>query len=353
MSLRRWMIDCANLLQQQRRHRLSAASQRRFLRIGNYGSQIRSVRSRTEPLEDRILPANLVWVGDLSSHWTTQVAGDTNWSDDLLPQDGDALLFDGAAAGSLINDSLPGNSYSMTFNTGDYTVTGQGIALDNPGTDIIQIAGENLLQTPLELNASSVEVQSGVLELQGDVTGTAGLTKLGSGTLILTGPAAYSGSTLIQSGGLQVDGSFMGADPISINSTATLGGDGSIDASVSLAGLLSPGSIVTPATAIGSLSLAALDMTASATLRFQIGGAADGEFDSLTVTGNAVLNGTLTVELTNNYTPAPGTTFRVLTAGSVSGQFTNWSGLTYTNGVLLPIQTPQGLILVATPFPTG
>ncbi|MGV2342095.1 MAG UNVERIFIED_CONTAM: hypothetical protein LVR18_51725 [Planctomycetaceae bacterium] len=37
----------------------------------------------------------------------------------------------------------------------------------------------------------------------------------------------------------------------------------------------------------------------------------------------------------------------------MTGYFNNWSGLTYTGGALLPIQTPLGLLLVATPFPTG
>jgi autotransporter-associated beta strand protein len=96
----------------------------------------------------------------------------------------------------------------MTFNTGGYTITGQTIQLGNPNTDIIQISGQNLLQTPLQLDASSVDVQAGVLDLQGTVSGTAGLTKLGSGTLILTGPSTFTGGTLVQAGTLQVDGDY-------------------------------------------------------------------------------------------------------------------------------------------------
>ncbi|MGV2336694.1 MAG UNVERIFIED_CONTAM: autotransporter outer membrane beta-barrel domain-containing protein [Planctomycetaceae bacterium] len=94
-------------------------------------------------------------------------------------------------------------------------------------------------------------------------------------------------------------------------------------------------------------------MTSSSTLKFQISGSSTSQFDRLSVTGAATLNGTLAIELTSGYTPAAGTIFQVLSAGSTSGQFTNWTGLTYSGGVLLPIQTPSGLFLVATPFPAS
>ncbi|MEY2724175.1 MAG: Hemolysin, chromosomal, partial [Planctomycetota bacterium] len=356
MSLRKWLTQF--VLPISNPHRPVTLARRRWQRrsgqrLNPFTTHVSPSR-RAELLEDRILPASLTWVGDLDNSWARQDSSDTNWSGDVLPQDGDSLYFDGAAAGVLLNNTAAGNSYTLTFAAGGYTITGHSIALDNPGTDVIQIAGENLLQTPLLLDgSSSVEVQSGVLDLQGAVTGTAGLTKLGSGTLVLTGPASYTGATFVNAGGLQVDGSFTGTDPISISPTATLAGDGTLAGNVSLAGVLTPGSINKPAAAIGSLSLPSLSMASSSTLKFQISGPATGEFDTLSVAGNASLNGTLAIEFTSSYVPSAGSVFRVLTAGSVTGQFTNWSGLTYTNGVLLPIQTPEGLILVATPFPTG
>ncbi|MGV2341506.1 MAG UNVERIFIED_CONTAM: hypothetical protein LVR18_48565, partial [Planctomycetaceae bacterium] len=38
------------------------------------------------------------------------------------------------------------------------TITGNSIHLANSGTDVIQVAGENLLKTPLQLDASRIEV---------------------------------------------------------------------------------------------------------------------------------------------------------------------------------------------------
>ncbi|MFM8479108.1 MAG: autotransporter-associated beta strand repeat-containing protein, partial [Planctomycetaceae bacterium] len=165
-------------------------------------------RSIPESLEERVLPATISWVGDISSSWSANVGGNTNWSGDSLPVDGDSLSFTGTATGSPHNDTTANNSYSLAFASAGYTITGNSIRLDNAGTDITQIAGPNLVQSALQLDASSVDVQAGVLDLAGSLTGTAGLTKLGSGTLILTGPASFTGGTVVQSGALQVDGDY-------------------------------------------------------------------------------------------------------------------------------------------------
>ena len=119
--------------------------------MGDRGGFYSPVRDYSEFLEDRILPASLLWVGDVSTQWADQQDSDTNWSNNLLPEDGDKLLFNGTVTGTLVNNSTSGNSYSMSFDSGNNTVTGHSIALDNHGTDIIQISGRNLLATPLEL----------------------------------------------------------------------------------------------------------------------------------------------------------------------------------------------------------
>ncbi|MGV2340334.1 MAG UNVERIFIED_CONTAM: autotransporter-associated beta strand repeat-containing protein [Planctomycetaceae bacterium] len=350
MSLHKWLRECSQLWTSDRqRNAVTRLRRKRFKAI----TATSALRSVPETLEDRILPASLTWVGDQNLSWSANVGGNTNWSGDSLPADGDSLSFTGTATGILGNDTTVNSSYSLSFAAGNYTITGNAIQLDNAGTDVVQIAGENLLQTPLLLNASEIEVQSGVLDLQSNVSGTAGLSKLGAGTLILTGPADFSGGTVVQSGALQVDGNYSGDGAISVDASAILAGDGSITGSVSLAGLLNPGQLSGSAAPTGDLQVGSLSMSATSTLKFQIAGSGTGQFDRLNVTGAAALNGTLAVEFTGAYRPAAGTIFQVLSADSVSGQFNSWSGLTYSGGVLLPIQTPAGLFLVATPFPTG
>jgi autotransporter-associated beta strand protein len=66
-----------------------------------------------------------------------------------------------------------------------------------------------------------------------------GLTKLGSGKLILTAANTYTGPTTISGGTLAVNGSING--PVTVNSGGTLGGSGTIDGNVGGNGRVAPG----------------------------------------------------------------------------------------------------------------
>ena len=81
----------------------------------------------------------------------TNQDGDTNWTENLLPQSNDTLLFEADSPISLINDSNPGNTYSLSFSTGEYTLSGHSITLPSEGAGIRQVSGSSLLQTPLVL----------------------------------------------------------------------------------------------------------------------------------------------------------------------------------------------------------
>jgi hypothetical protein len=94
---------------------------------------------------------------------------------------------------------------------------------------------------------------------------------------------------------------------------------------------------------------------------FQLGGlSAVTEFDVLKVTGNADLDGTLAATLINNFTPALGDSFSIITGGSgVFGQFSStelpalnaglsWQVLYDPNDVTLKVvPEPSTLILAA------
>ena len=87
---------------------------------------------QAEGLEERVLLTSLRWVGDVGADWNTQtVGGDTNWSDDLLPQDGDTLIFDDSSSGTVTNNTGEGLSYTLLFESGNYIVNGDSITLDN------------------------------------------------------------------------------------------------------------------------------------------------------------------------------------------------------------------------------
>lgn len=91
-------------------------------------------------------------------------------------------------------------------------------------------------------------------EYTGSGTGTTGplnLLKNGPGRLTLTGASAYSGTTTISSGTLQVDGA-LGVTVLTVQNSGTLAGSGAINGpvSVQVGGTLAPG-----ANAIGTLSI--------------------------------------------------------------------------------------------------
>jgi hypothetical protein len=112
------------------------------------------VRAAAEALEERVLPASLVWVGDISQQWSAGAPGATNWDTNTLPASADSLTFPDVSGSRLLdNNSTSNNTYSLAFASGGYTITGNSIRLANAGTDVIQIAGPNLLQTPLQLDA--------------------------------------------------------------------------------------------------------------------------------------------------------------------------------------------------------
>src|SRR5262249_8464277 len=59
-------------------------------------------------LEDRTLPALRVWTGDVNANWGANVAGNTNWSGDVLPVNGDDLLFPVIAANRTNTNDMTG-----------------------------------------------------------------------------------------------------------------------------------------------------------------------------------------------------------------------------------------------------
>jgi hypothetical protein len=83
---------------------------------------------------------------------------------------------------------------------------------------------------------------------------------------------------------------------------------------------------VEPGDPLGTLTIDGnFTQTATGVLLVQIGGTS--EFGQLAVTGTATLGGTLEVSLLNNFVPAVGTSFQILTFAQSSGDFATELGL--------------------------
>lgn len=132
-----------------------------------------------------------------------------------------------------------------------------------------------------------------------NIAGKGMLSKLGSGSLRLTGTNTYSGGTVLSAGTL-------GAD-----STSALG-SGDV--------FVKGGTL--ECTAAGSLAIGGAYSQTAGTLSLVMKSATQGV---LTVQGNAVLKGGDLKISFSGYTPAVGTTLTVITAGARSGQFSTVS----------------------------
>ena len=99
-----------------------------------------------------------------------------------------------------------------------------------------------------------------------------------------------------------------------------LTGAGTIQANVTNAATVEPGDPFGTLTIDGNYT-----QTATGVLLIQIGGPS--QYGQLAVTGTATLGGTLEVSLLNNYVPAVGTSFQILSFAQSSGDFATELGL--------------------------
>jgi autotransporter-associated beta strand protein len=227
----------------------------------------------------------LNWVGG-NGNWTP--TGGTDWSGGAWNSDKTAT-FAGTAGTVTVDNAGVSAGRGLDFGVTGYTVTGGPIALSG------STAGLN-----------SISVGSGSATVASVLTGNAGLTKAGAGTVVLAGDNTFTGGTQINAGTVQLGnggtaGTIVGG--VTIGSGATLAVNRS-DA-LTLAGTLTGAGVLSKAGA-GTLTLSGSNDYAGGTT--VTGGAVAVDAVSRLGSGALTLNGGRL-----NYTGGVGT----LASGSI------------------------------------
>ncbi|HEX5677333.1 MAG TPA: autotransporter domain-containing protein, partial [Alcanivorax sp.] len=143
------------------------------------------------------------------------------------------------------------------------------------------------------------------------------LTKVGNGTLVLSGANSYQGATSVEAGTLIVNGSLAASSPLTIHNGAGLGGTGTVGTTT-----LGAGSTLAPGNSIGTLTVDG-DLTFDSDTTYRVEVAPDGSSgDRVQVTGQAHLNGAEVAHIGNNGNYRPATVYTILSAGGgLNGAF--------------------------------
>lgn len=168
----------------------------------------RKTPATLQPLESRRLLANLVWTGDVDSFWGTSNNGNTNWSGDVLPQDGDILTF-APALNKISNNNMAGlNLKQIFFTEGGYIVGGNAVSISTSISDNTFTGGNlcNLAIFAGQATIIRVTEPNVRLTLGGVISGTATITKTGDGIVRLAGAGSNtaSGTFNVEQGTLEL-----------------------------------------------------------------------------------------------------------------------------------------------------
>ena len=259
--------------------------------------------------------------------------------------------FDGASTtwqtlvSKLPNTVVQGLSYNADIDTLVAATLGRGVWLLYDVTS--NFATASVLQFGLANNNSN----PGASLLTDGTVGSRPLIKYGTGTLTITGDATYSGSTTVNGGVLEVDGTLSHTSSVAVNSAGILTGVGTLDplvVAINSGGMFAPGAAGMPGTSMRIASNLALQSGAFYLVQLN---ATTSTFAN--VTGTASLGGTaLSAFAAGMVAPArqytilqsaglSGTTFAALATQNLPAGFNATLGYTADN-VLLNINAVLG-----------
>jgi CSLREA domain-containing protein len=223
------------------------------------------------------------------------------------------------------NNGLAANASTVDLSNGSNPLTTSGTGTIS--LTAANVSGAGNVSTGGGLTISNTGSSS---TLSGVIAGPGGLTKLGAGTLVLSGTNTYGGVTLINGGRLDVNGSI--TSNTTVNPTGTLGGTGTINSANTVT---VSGGTVAPGTSAGILNTGNVSFDSSSSFAVEIGGITPGtNHDQLNVTGTVSL-GNATLNLSPiSFTPSVGQTFVIINNDSADAVTGTFNGL--PEGTVIP-----------------
>ena len=186
-----------------------------------------------------------------------------------------------------------------------YIAPGNGAAM---GSDIFLRQGSSLIFNLNNTLTISTPIEGDSLTTPLDNSGS--LVKTGAGILKLNGANTYVGGTTIEQGSLQLNGSING--DLLIESRGTLLGNATVNGNINNNGIISPGN------SIGTIFSTGLNLSSTSVYQVEIDPTSS---DLLSVSGSAILGGTLQVmQGAGNYSRS-GRYLLIKTTGGLSGSF--------------------------------